>query len=124
MSLAMALMVGVGGCAAIRGPAWEPRNVEPESGEAEESDNTADADTPGYDEVDPFGTDPDVPDTDEPEGSKKGDAVAGSDDAKATESGSAREATPAKKTCADLDESTCKVTVGCAWDSIKDCVEE
>jgi hypothetical protein len=33
-------------------------------------------------------------------------------------------AAPAKKGCADLKKSDCKVTVGCAWNDLKKCVEE
>jgi len=31
---------------------------------------------------------------------------------------------PPKKTCAELSESTCKVTVGCVWHTDKKCVDE
>ena len=33
-------------------------------------------------------------------------------------------ATPAKKGCNDLPKNDCKVTVGCAWNDLKKCVEE
>lgn len=29
-----------------------------------------------------------------------------------------------KKSCAELDQSTCKITIGCAWNDVKKCVEE
>lgn len=31
---------------------------------------------------------------------------------------------PAKKSCAELGESTCKVTVGCVWSTDKKCLDE
>ena len=31
---------------------------------------------------------------------------------------------PPKKTCAELSESTCKVTVGCVWSTDKKCLDE
>jgi hypothetical protein len=31
---------------------------------------------------------------------------------------------PPKKTCAELPESTCKVTVGCTWHSQNKCIDE
>jgi hypothetical protein len=33
-------------------------------------------------------------------------------------------AAPAKKGCAGLPKNDCKVTVGCAWNDLKKCVEE
>jgi hypothetical protein len=29
----------------------------------------------------------------------------------------------AKKKCAELDKSTCKVTLGCAWNEVQKCIE-
>lgn len=29
-----------------------------------------------------------------------------------------------KKSCAELDKNTCKITTGCAWNDVKKCVEE
>jgi hypothetical protein len=35
-----------------------------------------------------------------------------------------KEPPPPKKTCAELKESTCKVTVGCVWSTDKKCMDE
>jgi hypothetical protein len=29
-----------------------------------------------------------------------------------------------KKSCAELDKNTCKITTGCGWNDVKKCVEE
>jgi hypothetical protein len=30
----------------------------------------------------------------------------------------------AKKSCTELDKSTCKVTMGCVWNDVKKCIEQ
>jgi hypothetical protein len=40
-----------------------------------------------------------------------------------SEAGSAQPEPAAKKQCAELDKSTCKVTVGCAWNEVQKCIE-
>ena len=122
MSLVMALLVGFTGCAAIRGPAWEPRTTGSETTEAEQGDG--EASQRDYDEVEPFDQDSDLSDSDESGDGDEGDAASeeGSGDSGATATESAPP--PAKKSCPDLDEKTCKITVGCAWDSVKNCVDE
>ncbi len=122
ISLGMVLLLGASGCAAIYGPNWEPRTVESDAEETAEADEVdSDSETSGFDEVDPFGTDPDV--------SEPAEGGGGEDDAEVAadeggDEGLARPASPAKQGCADLEERTCKVTVGCAWDSVKNCVDE
>ena len=122
-SLAMALMLGVSGCAAIYGPYWEPRNRSEADDQDEADEKDGDSDEPGYDEVDPFGTDPDVPDSDEAAASDEGGDATEAGEAKGKQEGG--KAKPSgKKGCPGLDERTCKVTVGCAWDSVDKCVTE
>jgi len=119
--LAIVLLVGAGGCKAIYGPAWQPRTTDTETEEATDTDGESEA--PEYDEVDPFGTDPDVPD----EPADEGDADDAKPDksAKGADSGGGKHGKSSpKKGCSGLDESTCKITMGCAWDSVKNCTQE
>ena len=122
MSLGMALLVGTSGCAAIRGPAWEPRTTGSETTEGEESGS--ETSQPDYDEVEPFDQDSSLSETDESGGGDEGDAAIeeGKGEPSATRTESAPP--PAKKSCPGLNETTCKITVGCAWDTVKNCVDE
>jgi len=59
-----------------------------------------------------------------PSESKASDESAGDKSEEKAGDKSEEKGAPAKKGCADLKKSDCKVTVGCAWNDLKKCVEE
>ncbi len=115
--MAMALIVCLAGCAqAGSGPA-DPSDVGTESTDLGDTDDEALAPSGTYDEVEQTWAEEDTADG-------EGD----------TEEGAARESDqsvsdatapqPVKKACPDLEETTCKVTVGCAWNTVEKCIDE
>jgi len=121
-SLAMALLVGFSGCAAIRGPAWEPTTTGSETTEGEGNDD--ETNQPDYDEVEPFDPESSVAEPGDSGDSDQGDAETEAGPGAPGAAGTESAPPPAKKSCAELDETTCQITVGCAWDSVKNCVDE
>lgn len=101
----IACLAGCSGEQATSGPVEDPSSVEPEP--AEEATT---AEEGGGEEASPEPASAEPPEEEEP--------------AEADAPEAPKEEPPPKKACSDLDESACKVTVGCAWHSKKKCIDE
>jgi len=113
--MATALIVCLAGCAPTGSGPADPSNVGTDS--AEPGDPGSDLAESSYDEVE----------------QPSANEVAADEDTDTEEEGAGRESDappedaappPAKKACPALDETTCKITVGCAWNTVDKCVDE
>jgi hypothetical protein len=72
------------------------------------------AETAGEGEIEQEGAEPD-------EAATSGESTG--TDASSETGGDEPEPVEEKKKCAELDKSTCKVTLGCAWNEVQKCIE-
>ncbi len=115
--VATALIVCLAGCAPTGSGPADPSDVETESTELADTGGDESESTGTYDEVEQASVDEGA--VDEDTEVEEGAARVGDE----TAEGEA-DPPPVKKECPELDEGTCKITVGCAWNTVRKCIEE
>jgi hypothetical protein len=112
--MATALIVCLAGCAPTGSGPADPSDVETDTAELDDTASDESESMATYDEVEQTNVNEEGVDED-----AELEAGAGRE-------GDAHEAAPppAKKACPELDETTCKITVGCAWNTVEKCIEE